>query len=235
MTDYVSLGFIPFESVLRDAEMGADALLLCSGGLDSAYCLYKYSKAAPNRKVNIHHVKLYPSLRKRHSVEEVCLQKQIQLASVDVNLIKSTVEICDKFNTLPMRDFFMAVVLSVGYAMRNKLKYIVVGDDIIDGFVRGAASKADGDSNFLQELIGLKSFVDGLSHGKCQLSLSMSKTDVYSEYMSLPDQYLATCFSCRDPRFVGEHVEACGTCIACNRNYMLGIKDKLCKRMRMPQ
>lgn len=233
MTDYVALGFVPFERVLEEARNGVDSLILVSGGLDSAYCLYKYAEAAKGRTVNVHHVKLYPTLRKRHIVENHCVAKQLAYINADICRIDSTVDICTTFNILPMRDFFMAVVMSISYAMKNKLRYIVVGDDIIDGFVRGSSFGRSPDQRNEEELQGLKTFVDKLSHGEVELSLSMQNSDVYSEYMSLPDDYLQLCFSCRNPEIKDTHFHICNDCPACNRNTMLGIREKLCRHMRL--
>lgn len=230
--DYIKLGFVPFEEVLDSARSGTDSLLLLSGGLDSAYCFYEYSKACGDRTIHAHHVKMYPSIRERHQLEEFSLDRQIKYLDKKVELVKSTVEISENFNILPMRDFFLAVVLSISYAKRNNLKYIVVGDDIIDGFIRGSSVGHIEDKEYESELEGLKAFISGISAGSVELSLSMAENDVYSKYLSLPEDFLSLCFSCRRPRIRNEFAQPCADCQACCRNRMLGIDKKLAKIVR---
>lgn len=230
--DYIKLGFIPFEEVLDKAKEGVDSLLLLSGGLDSAYCLFKYAEVCGDRVIQGHHIKMYPSIRQRYQLEEFSLDRQITYLDKKVKLVKSTVEISEDFNILPMRDFFLAVVMSIKYAERNDLRYLVVGDDIIDGFLRGSPIGHLPNEDYERELEGLKVFIDSMSKGKVELSLSMRDNDVYSKYMELPDDYLKLCFSCRNPRIRGDYAQPCSECQACCRNRMLGIDKKLAKHVR---
>lgn len=228
---FIPTGFVPFEKVFSEAKNGVDSLLLLSGGLDSAYVLWQYSRVVTDRPIYAHHVKLLPSLRERHKVEEHLVKKQVEHIQRDVELFVSSVDIDPRFNSGVMRDFFMPVLLSVQMAVKYNLKYIVIGEDLMVAFLRNTGIVKRSEYFEEEQVEALSEMVRTLSFGKVKLSWHTENRDFFKSYLSLPKEYMRLCFSCRTPIFTGTHVEACGDCLSCNRNTLLEIKDLICKRL----
>lgn len=230
MVDYVSLGFTPFETVLEEARGGADALILASGGLDSAYCLWAYSQAVSGRAISLHHIKLYPTMRKRHIAEEICVRRQAEYIGSNVGVFVSVLDLDPEYRIPTMPDFHAAVILSVSLAVQQKCKYIVVGDDIIHGLLR-SQGMADALEDHASALSAIRTLAYHLSDGRVEICLSMASNDVYAAYDQMPDEFMALCFSCRSPKFNEISAYKCGDCVACHRNDLLGLTDRLCKQV----
>lgn len=229
---FIPTGFVPFEKVFSEAKDGTDSLILLSGGLDSAYVLWQYSRIVTDRPIYAHHVKLLPSLRERYKVEEYLVKKQVDYIQREVELFISSIDIDPRLNSGIMRDFFMPVLMSVQMALKHNLKYIVIGEDLMVAFLRNTGLKKRSDYFEEEQVEALSEMVRTLSFGKVQLSWHTENKDFFKSYLSLPADYLKLCFSCRLPVFTGSHVEACGECTSCTRNALLEIKDLICKRLK---
>tara|TARA_R110000796_G_scaffold249111_3_gene376557 strand:- start:1655 stop:2365 length:711 start_codon:yes stop_codon:yes gene_type:complete len=230
---FLPKGFVSFEHVFNEAKKGKGALILASGGLDSAYVLWQYSHL--NVPMFVHHVRLMPSLRKRHAIEEYLLKKQLEYINKPHELFISTVDVDKRLGCAPMRDFFIPVLMSVTLAVRNNLSYIVVGEDLMFAILRNMGRPKQSAPWEDEQVKALAEMVRTLSMGKVKLSWHTDNRNFFESYMSMPEEYLKLCFSCRSPDFTGTHVEACGNCMACHRNMMLEIKDNLCKRLEWKQ
>lgn len=231
-TGFVPTGFVPFEQVFEEAAKGVDSLILVSGGLDSAYVLWEYSRVVTDRPIHAHHVKLMPSVRKRHKVEEYLVKKQVAYIDRQVHLYESIIDVDDKAKCGLMRDFFMPVLMSIQMALVHNLKYIVIGEDLMVAFLRNTGITKMSQPFEDAQVEALSHMVWAGSHGRVQLSWHTENKDFFKSYISMPPDYMKLCFSCRAPVFTRTHMEACGKCMSCHRNQMLEINDLLCKRMK---
>jgi len=118
------LGLISLEGLLERAKDGIDALLVLSGGLDSAYILWKYAQIVTDRPIHTHHIHLYPRWSGRLQVEDLAVRKQIEYLNRKVSVRTSTVDTSS--GGAVMRDITLAVLLSATAAMERKCDYILV-------------------------------------------------------------------------------------------------------------
>lgn len=232
---FIPTGFVPFETVFAEAKKGTDSLILLSGGLDSAYVFWQYSRIVTDRPIYAHHVKLLPSLRKRHEVEEHFVKEQVKYSQRDVELFISSIDIDPRFNSGIMRDFFMPVLMSVQMAVKYNLKYIVIGEDLMVAFLRNTGLEKRSDFFEEEQVEALSEMVRTLSFGKVKLSWHTANKEYFKSYLSLPEDYMKLCFSCRNPVFTETHIEICRECLSCNRNLLLEIKNLVCERIERPK
>jgi 7-cyano-7-deazaguanine synthase in queuosine biosynthesis len=234
MTDYTKLGFIPFEQVLEESKDGVKSLIVASGGLDSAYTLWKYYNTCKIKPVDVHHFNLYPNYATRQPAEEEALRQQCEFLGSDIKVYKTYL---DSDIKIPLaRDFHLAAFLSVNMAMKLKTKYIVIGDEILDGLIRSLpVGLYEEDLAHYEQLSFLKEYIKSYTNNSVQLSLNMSSPNVLEEYLKMPKDYLKLAFSCRNPTLKEFSAIACGNCISCHRNYLLGIKDLLSKQVIFKQ
>jgi 7-cyano-7-deazaguanine synthase in queuosine biosynthesis len=233
MTDYTKLGFIPFEQVLDEAKEGVDSLIVASGGLDSAYILWKYHQVAKNKPVHVNHIRFYPTFSKRIDAETQALNNQCKYLNNEVIVHKTTLDFESEGLRLSLgRDFHLAALLSTQIAFYKKLKYVVIGDEILDGFLRKLPdSILPKDARHEDQLFAIKDYFETSTFGKVKLSLNMSRSDVLEEYLSMPRDYMALSFSCREPDVNQFSAKACGECMSCHRNALLGIRQLVCKQV----
>lgn len=225
MTDYTQLGFVSFEHVLKEARRGVDSLLIASGGLDSAYTLWKYHKVAHQRKIHIHHFKMYPSVESKSAAENISLCRQIRYLKADTELFVSAIDRDPKIRGSFMRDFYIPVLMSAHLALDKGLKYIVVGDDIIDSFKRSVSYGSHIDPVMKKELLAIKQFVEATTNNGVQLCLNSKSSTLMDEYLEMPEEYMKMAFCCETPIINKFSAIICSQCRSCVRNQILGIQQ----------
>lgn len=182
---------------------GKHALVLVSGGLDSAFMLWLMSKNS--KMVEAHHVDTGQPFEKAQST---ALQRQIKLLE-NVNLHQTKITGCGS------TDFDAAILLSIPLALSFGAEHVVTGDDLRIR-VHGGTFQA------------ITSYAK--SKG-VTLVLGSSVNDLVKEYLKLPPEYLATTWSCREPIERDFHYHKCGTCRPCQLHKQTGLWNALPKSM----
>lgn len=222
-------GFVSHEHVYEQAAKGEDALILASGGLDSAVVLWHYAQVVKDRPIHVHHLDLWPEMRLRYKLENFFLDRQIEYIGKDrVKLYKSSVHI-DPDAGPPLRDVWWPILMSLSLCRKGKFKHLVCGADFMYSW-----SKSQGLAKPDEELEAIKMLVKSATLGRTKLSWESEKANfIRDNYLCVPKDYLKLCFSCRKPTFTDTHVEKCGECRPCIKYEELNMKELLWKRMRI--
>lgn len=220
------LGLISLEDLLEKAKEGTDALLVLSGGLDSAYILWKYSQVVEDRPLFTHHIHLYPNWSERLEVEDLAVRKQIEYLNREVSVRRSTVD-TDSGGAL-IRDITLAILLSATTATENGCDYILVGDDLPSSARRNLEESI---LNPHKERMNkaMAEYVRAVTEDTVDICMGMESHLVKEAYNEMPDDYLALVSSCRKPRVVNGLVKQCGQCHSCKKNEIFGFSDKISK------
>jgi 7-cyano-7-deazaguanine synthase in queuosine biosynthesis len=221
------LGTSSIEDVLEDCSQDrADALLVCSGGLDSAYLLWKYAQEVPKGKIYIHQQKLQATHLPRHYAERNALQAQMDYLGRDFDVFRSTVDIDRDQNIC--RDWFTAVMMGVYQAYSMGLKYIVTGDCLSSSFI-ASTDRAVMSDHQKDECYAMRAMVRVISNGEVELVTSHTNTKLADLYHEMPADYFECIMSCRHPLFSndGTHVRRCDICESCRKNTLFGFADRM--------
>lgn len=219
------LGLPSFEQVLEDCKNGANALLICSGGLDSGYILWKYRQAVGNRTINIHHFKLFDSLyRQRNIAQQKALSNQVKYLDCRADITQSTVDTTYQYDL--NRHWFIGAFLSATIADLKQLDYIVVGDDLPDSYYR-AQPYAKMDKTYQESTMALSNFINSYTKNKTRLCTALETNNLSVAYMEMPEDYRRLLFSCSDPIEHNNFYRACGKCKPCYKNMHFGWWDKI--------
>lgn len=213
-----------FEYLLERAEQGADALIVTSGGLDSAYLLWKYSQVVTDRPIYLHHLDLYPSYYKGVHVENLVLQAQMQYLNRDFRLFHSTVD--QHNNAQLLTDWMLAATLSVGIADQYGMSYIAVGDDLPGNYYRNL-SYSKMDKRKRDRNIHLGAFIRATTEDRVDLVMGFDAPDLSELYNEMPEDYLKLVSSCRQPVVDGYFIRQCGECYSCYKNKNFGWFDRI--------
>lgn len=218
------LGFTSFEDLLGEAKEGTDALIVLSGGLDSAYILWKYSQIVEDRPIFTHHIHLYPSWSERLEVEDLAVRKQIEYLNREVSVRRSTVD--TNSGGALIRDVTLALLLSAQEAKDRGCKYILVGDDLPSSIERRMESATLEDYK-KRRYLAMAEYVRSVTEDAVDICLAMETHLVKEAYEEMPDDYLALVSSCRKPRVVNQLVKQCGHCHSCKKNEAFGFLNRL--------
>ena len=228
------LGLVSFESVLKDAEDGVDAMLLLSGGLDSAYVLWKYAQIVKDRKINCHHFRLNTDISERYKTEKISVDNQIKYIDANVSLIETEIRSNGVSPIPPLSDWYLTAILSLNHAIKANCKYIVVGDDLPDSYDRQQPHSIM-DERKKENAILLGKFINSYSAGKVRLCTAMEDNDLSIRYMEMPSEYQKLTFSCRAPIESKYVMRACGNCTSCIKNKNFGWWSRVGKEIRINQ
>ena len=220
------LGLISFEELLVKAEGGTDVLLVLSGGLDSAYILWKYAQVVKDRPIHTHHIHLYPRWSERLEVEALAVRKQIEYLNREVSVRTSTVDTSS--GGALIRDITLAVLLSATTAKERGCDYILVGDDL------PSSARRNLDESILDPYKGrmnkaMAEYVRAVTEDTVDICMGMETHLVKEAYNEMPDDYLALVSSCRKPRVVNQLVKQCGQCHSCKKNETFGFLNRISK------
>ena len=223
------LGLISFEELLVKAQGGTDALLVLSGGLDSAYILWKYAQVVTDRPIHTHHIHLYPRWSERLEVESLAVRKQIEYLDREVSVRTSTVDTSS--GGAVIRDITLAVLLSATAAMERKCGYILVGDDLPSSARRNLdESILDPHKERMNK--AMTEYVRAATEDTVDICMGMETHLVKDAYDEMPDDYLALVSSCREPLTRGGIVKQCGECHSCKKNELFGFSGRLGHALR---
>jgi len=223
------LGLISLEGLLERAKDGIDALLVLSGGLDSAYILWKYAQIVTDRPIHTHHIHLYPRWSGRLQVEDLAVRKQIEYLNRKVSVRTSTVDTSS--GGAVMRDITLAVLLSATAAMERKCDYILVGDDLPSSARRNLdGSVLDPHKERMNK--AMAEYVRAATEDTVDICMGMETHLVKEAYEEMPDDYLALVSSCREPLTRGGIVKQCGHCHSCRKNAKFGFLERLGHALR---
>jgi len=226
------LGLPSFEHVLEEAKKGVDALIVVSGGIDSAYCLWKYSQVVTDRPIYLHHLDMYPSKSKRIDVENIALGYQMNYLKRDFRLISSVVDTSDPDSYL-MTDWVLTATLTTGLAQKYGTRYIVVGDDLPDSYHRAQEyNTIKPRKKHMYAATG--ELIKWASHGKVELCTASETPNLSEAYNEMPDDYIALTTSCREPERGSVMYRQCGKCFSCFKNMHFGWWDRIGKEIRIP-
>lgn len=220
------LGLISLEDLLEKAKDGTDALLVLSGGLDSAYILWKYAQVVEDRPIFTHHIHLYPSWSERLEVEDLAVRKQIEYLNREVSVRRSTVD--TNSGGAIIRDITLATLLSATTAKENGCDYILVGDDLPSSARRNLEeSILDPHKERMNK--AMAEYVRAVTEDTVDICMGMETHLVAEAYNEMPDDYLALVSSCRKPRVVNQLVKQCGQCHSCKKNETFGFLNRISK------
>lgn len=219
------------EDAFRAAANGEDTLLVLSGGLDSAYILWKYSQIVKDRPIFTHHINLYSSWSTRLEVEEYAVRSQIQHLNREVAIRRSSVN--TEGQGALIRDLTLGCLLSAEVAMFYGCRYIMVGDDL-----PSSVRRAEPDSSmnpYKQRMnISMGEYVRAVTKDSVDVIMGMESNSVADAYNEMPDDYLALVSSCREPLVKSGVVSQCGDCHSCKKNKDFGFFDRLSKSLVIP-
>lgn len=220
------VGLVSFEHVLEDCEKnGKEALIVASGGLDSAYTLWRYSRI--KEKIHVHHFNMYNS--KRMEAEELALENQIKFIGKDIELDKTSISTTFKDSLAP--DWYLTAILSAEIALNKKISYIVIGDDLIDSYDRDQSySVLPANKKNIIETLG--NFIRHYSRNKLELCTASETNRLSEAYNEMPLEFTKLTFSCRTPESSEYFYRACGYCNSCMKNKHFGWWDKIGKEIR---
>lgn len=225
------LGLISLEDILESAKTGTDALLVLSGGLDSAYILWKYAQVVTDRPIHTHHIHLYPGWSERLEVEDLAVRKQIEYLNREVSVRTSTVDTSS--GGAVIRDITLAVLLSATTAKERGCDYILVGDDL------PSSARRNLDESILDPYKermnkAMAEYVRAVTEDTVDICMGMETYLVKEAYEEMPADYLALVSSCRNPIVSNKTVEQCGRCHSCKKNETFGFLNKLSKDLELP-
>lgn len=223
------LGLISFEELLVKAEGGTDALLVLSGGLDSAYILWKYAQVVKDRPIHTHHIHLYPRWSERLEIEDLAVRRQIEYLDREVSVRTSTVDASS--GGALIRDITLAVLLSATTAKERNCAYILVGDDL------PSSARRNLDESILDPYKermnkAMAEYVRAVTEDEVDICMGMETHLVREAYSEMPDEYLALVSSCREPLVKGQRVSQCGDCHSCRKNALFGFSGRLGHALR---
>lgn len=223
------LGLPSFEEVLEDCEKGANALLICSGGLDSGYTLWKYKQAVGDRVASVHHFRLFDSQDiKRNEAQTKALYNQAAyLGNVDIE----TTTIDTSFDKYLLRHWFIGAFLSPMLAQVRDAKYIVIGDDLPDSYYR-AQPYSSMKKQYRDSTIALSKFINSYTDNRVQLCTASKTNDLSVAYMEMPEDYQRLLFSCSNPIETEDEYKVCWQCGACYKNMHFGWFDRVAMTVR---
>lgn len=224
------VGCPSFEQVLEDVKVGKKSMILVSGGLDSAYILWKYAQY--NEDIVCHHIALNKSISKRVKSERISVERQIKYLEErgkKIKLLTSEVSFSD--DKPPIRDWYSAVMLSLNYVLREKVSHIVVGDDLPDSYDR-AQEYSTLPAQYANEIAALNHFVKTYTYNKCDICTALDANNLSEKYFEMPEDYRKLIFSCRKPVYINNPnsiriCEACGNCESCTKNLNFGWFNKI--------
>ena len=225
------LGLISFETLLEKAQGGTDALLVLSGGLDSAYTLWKYAQVVTDRPIHTHHIHLYPRWSERLEVESLAVRKQIEYLNREVSVRTSTVDASS--GGALIRDITLAVLLSATTAKERKCDYILVGDDL------PSSARRNLDESILDPYKermnkAMAEYVRAVTEDTVDICMGMETHLVTEAYNEMPEDYLSLVSSCRSPLNKSGLVSQCGVCPSCKKNKEFNFFDRLGNKLVYP-
>lgn len=226
------VGLPSFEEVIKDCSKNdKGALIIASGGLDSAYTLWKYSRIKD--KIHVHHFDMYPNKIDRSKPEKIALNKQIEyLRAEGKEIILHTSEINTDWKGILLADWYLSAVLSIEIASYNKLSYIVIGDDLLDSYDRDQ-SFSEMPENKKKIITAMGNFIENYSVTWSSKLCTANESNRLSElYMEMPSEFQKMTFSCRTPISTQHFYRACGECHACMKNRNFGWWPKIGKELR---
>ena len=225
------LGLISVDTLLEKAAHGTDALLVLSGGLDSAYLLWRYAQVVKDRPIHVHFIELYPSFSPRNRVEDMALIKQIEYIDRDVSVTRSILDTTAKVSLL--RDVSLGLMLSGEIAMQKGCEYIAAGDDLPTALHRGLPNSVE-DPREAAMFKAVSGFIRAETKGVVDIVFSFETHKLQKAYEEMPDDYMGLAVSCRRPIIDNGRVTSCGSCHSCEKNKLFGFFNRVSKGLVLP-
>ena len=221
-----------FEYIIEQAKQGVDSLLVVSGGLDSAYIMWKYAQVVTDRPIYLHHIDMYPSHHTRAYAERVALNYQMQYLGRNFKLFNSKVDTSDD---VPLTtDWVLAAMMSINVAAEFNSSYIVVGDDLPDSYHRGLSfSKIPERKEKMYRLTG--EMVRALSNGHVDVCTALDTNNLSDAYNEMPLEYTQLTMSCRFPKITEYSIDTCNECHSCIKNQNFGWWERLNHNLPRPE
>lgn len=220
-----------FEEVFEEARQGKDVLLVLSGGMDSAYILWKYSQIVKDRPIYTHHIHLYPSWSPRLEVEDFAIKQQIAYLGREVSVTRSLVD--TEAHSALIRDLTLGCLLSAEVAVFHGCSYIMAGDDLPSSF-RRSLPFSEMAPHKKRMNISMGEYVRAVTNDTVDVTMGMESNLVAEAYNEMPTDYMELISSCREPVIKAGHVNQCGSCASCEKNKRFGFFDKISKRLVLP-
>lgn len=224
---------VSFEEVLSTAP-NKQALLLVSGGLDSAYILWKYAQYTDN--IICHHLLLNKNISTRTLSELIAVHNQVEYLK---SLGKSVTLLISSFDTghalSPIRDWYACAMLSLDIVKQKKLDYIVVGDDLPDSYIRSQPFSKITEKQ-QKEITYLSGFINTYTENLCKVCTASESNNLSELYNTMPEDYLKLIFSCRNPIKIHTNnyvISACGACPTCIKNRYFGWYTRIAKELHI--
>ena len=188
------------------------ALVLASGGLDSAYALWRMSQVCST--VVVHHV--FAKHIDHAKAQRTALHRQLQYYT-NLNYYESVYSFSGG-DLMGTSDFDFTINLSMPIAKAYRIAHIVTGDDIrsrMNGYWTSAVSDP-APRVALQDL-----------HLVCRAD----NEDLVGAYLTMPPHILEVTWSCRAPVVEATCYHKCGECVACMLHKQTGLWEKLPQSM----
>lgn len=226
------LGLTSYEEVFKDAANDKHSLLMITGGLDSAYLLWKYSQYTDY--IVCHHVNILKNgYSARRESENIAIKQQIDYLTQqgkNVKLLTSTIDI--NYHKEGIRDLYSVIISSMHYALYEKCHHIVTGDDFIDAYDR-EQSYSSLEDKYRDELKLINDFVKSYTNNFCSISVAHDASNVAELYSEMPDDYCSLIFSCREPIYKVDRIESCCNCLTCIKNKYFGWRHRMSNCIRI--
>lgn len=220
------LDLISIDILLEKASQGTDALLVLSGGLDSAYLLWRYAQVVKDRPIHVHYIELYPSFSTRNRIEDMALIKQIEYIDRDVSVTRSILDTTAKISLL--RDVSLGLMISGELALQKGCEYIAAGDDLPTALHRGLPNSVE-DPREAEMFKAVSGFIRAETKGAVDIAFSFETHKLQKAYSEMPDDYIGLAVSCRRPAVDNGYVIPCGSCHSCEKNKLFGFFNKVSK------
>lgn len=208
----------PLEHALKH-----NSLIIASGGLDSAYLLWKHAQYVNN--IHCYHVIINKHKSKRWQAEFTALNNQINYLKKSGKSVTLYIDEVSVDNYI--RDWYTCVLLSLGVVKTNNFDYIAIGDDLPDSYIRNQSFSTMSEA-YKKEIKALSNLVYTLT--KSKLATAFNSNNLSELYSEMPEDYLKLAFSCRNPTKIYTNqlvVKPCGSCTSCLKNKHFGWESKL--------
>jgi hypothetical protein len=225
-------GQASFEEAIADCKNEVKSLICLSGGLDSAYALWKYAQHCTEPLIHVHWVNFNQD---RSKAEEATIDRLCKYVTKKFNksiwVIKSRLEADRHFEDHKFDDdLFVVAHLSKVYAQKTKCKYIIIGDGLVWAYDRQqphTSIKERHKSRFtaLKYLIGGDLGVEVVTF--CDAN---NLSEMYNE---MPEEYISMIFNCRRPiyKYTDENssifASRCNSCWSCHKSKCFGWADRI--------
>lgn len=191
---------------------GLHTMVVASGGLDSAYTMWRIKSAGLT--VGVHHI-VIPELGDLTTIQRAALKNQCDYLSIPEDLRFETTIVGAEGR--PFGDHALANILTIPVAQCNAFKAVACGDDLEWRSITGPSEE--------EKYLRYRLFA---SDKNLEFAIGSNLDDLLASYKNdMPADFAALTWSCREPVVENGVAHTCRSCDPCQRNARLGLEALL--------